>query len=46
MTAREEGSDALRKKVQDREIKWKDIAVDHHPLYYKAMQKEWSSWIK
>ena len=43
---REEGSDALRKKVQDREIRWEDIPERDKPLYHDAMENEWSSWIK
>ena len=45
-TSREEGSDALRKKVQDREIKWYALPEDQEHLHEEAMQTEWSSWIK
>ncbi|CAK0856334.1 unnamed protein product [Prorocentrum cordatum] len=39
-------SERLRKKLQDKEIAWKDIPEEHKPLYQKAIAEHWEEWKK
>ena len=39
-------SELLNRRIQDRELKWDEIAPEDHEEFRKAVEKEWDSWLK
>ena len=39
-------TDRIKRKQQDKEIKWKDISESDKPIFREAAAKQWSEWQK
>ena len=48
LTIRNNGpmTEAMRKKLLDREVTWDEIAEKDRPLFEEARQAEWDCWLK